>query len=121
MAVAERVMGWKTRIVPTVQFISGYVYDSDDSRIYGSGPDFHADHNAAAMVRARVGELEAQRGFILALAIAAVGRHGYVPYNDGSWEFWTEALIKLLSASPEQIARAAYAAVTKESLEAVDE
>jgi hypothetical protein len=114
IAVAERVMGWETRIVPTVQSSSGYLYDSDDSHIYCPGPDFADDHNAAALVRARVAELEGGKPFIEALVDATQG--AWREDSIGFVSVWF-----LLRATPAQTARAAYVAVTGEELEAVDE
>ena len=113
--IAERVMGWETRIVPTVQSSSGYLYDADDSHIYGPGPDFATDHNAAALVRARVVELGKVGMFILHLTQSVVIAAGL----SSGWTY--DKVFALVDATPAQTARAAFYAVTGENLKVPNE
>jgi hypothetical protein len=112
--IAERVMGWETLIVPTAESSSGYLYDSGAMRGYIYGPDFTTDHNAAALVRARVAELGKATRFIDELYLIA--------FPSGTMITGTYAEVTaIMNATPAQTARAAYVAVTGERLEACDE
>lgn len=113
-AVAERVMGWTT--YPDnddPSNASKYCYYTPDGLLV-DGLDFATDHNAAAMLRVRVGEFRRISEFIDALT-AVVGSDWQM-VGAGYTDMWD-----LLSATPAQTARAAYLAVTGEALEAVDE
>jgi hypothetical protein len=115
VAIAERVMGWDTK-PSTMAGEVGYRYriSVDGVDYWERGYDFATDHNAAALVRARVREFRRISEFIDALT-AVVGSDWQM-VGAGYTDMWD-----LLSATPAQTARAAYLAVTGEELEAVDE
>lgn len=109
--VAEKVMGWETLLQPLAMDPSGYcrwVPGSEGNR-YFDGVDFLADHNAAALVRERVVELGVQENFMDRMA--DYFRPGWGKDVGGG-----EVIMALLTATPEQTARAAYFAVTGEEL-----
>lgn len=119
IAVAEQVMGWETK-PSTMAGEVGYRYRVyiDGNEYWEWGVDFHADHNAAAMVRSRVAELEAgtQANFTMEV-LAMIRRDTNLPEEITRFELW-----QIQQATPEQTARAAYLAVTgRGELEAVDE
>lgn len=111
-AIARRVMGWTTELDSSSYNPTGYTYNEAGDVILGR--DFTRDHNAAALVRERVAELGWTRTFIDALV--KVTEINWVFPMAGYRDSWT-----LLTATPEQTARAAYLAVTGEELEAIDE
>lgn len=118
-AVAERAMGHET--YPDnddPSNASKYCYYTPDGLLV-DGLDFATDHNAAAMVRGRVGELDYHQRVMFANAIVSMA-------NGGTWMGYQslddcDDFIRAISATPAQTARAAYLAVTGEELEAVDE
>jgi hypothetical protein len=115
--IAERVMGWTTYPDDDDPFnIGEYRYDTPDGLLV-EGPDFTTDHNAAAMLRERIDDLNKTFDFVRALT-----------WDTDAWcrkRFPVIASYKrtfnMLSATPAQTACAAYRAVTGEELEAVDE
>lgn len=111
LTIAREVMGWET---PTSHehAENGYQYVLD--RLWQDGPDFTSDHNAAALVRERMAKFRRIPEFIDALT-AIVGSDWQM-VGAGYTDMWD-----LLSATPEQTARAAYRAVTGKELEVVDE
>lgn len=111
-AIAKRVMGWTTELDSSSYNSTGYTYSEAGDVILGR--DFTRDHNAAALVRERVRGLGEYRPFLNHLA-------DYVgTYWPGDVEFSETDVWAYLRATPEQTARAAYAAVTGEELEAID-
>lgn len=116
IAIAEKVMGWKATPDDDDPFNnSGFTHHTEDGLV--DGPDFHGDHNAAALVRARVAELPAgtQANFVMSLLVS-VQQDMNLPEEITWYHLWLVS-----QATPEQTARAAYMAVTGEELEAVDE
>ena len=112
LTIAREVMGWETALDESSYNDTGYTYTEAGDVILGR--DFTRDHNAAALVRERVAELERIPDFVNALS-AIVGSTWYLA-ESGYTDVWD-----LLSATPEQTARAAYRAVTGKELEVVDE
>lgn len=108
LTIAREVMGWETKPSKFLNIGYRYRFDSQDWEI---GPDFTRDHNAAALVRERVAELERIPDFIDALT-AIVGSDWQM-VGAGYTDMWD-----LLSATTEQTARAAYRAITGKELEA---
>lgn len=112
MAISRNVMGWETALDESSYSDTGYTYTEAGDVILGR--DFTRDHNAAAMVRERISELgDRTQKFWLHHLLALVDARG-------SWNAtWLDAW-KIVSANPEQTARAAYLAITGEELEAID-
>lgn len=113
LAIAREVMGWEIRLRLNTTWTAwtGYQWWRESSEIRTVGPDFTRDHNAAAMVRERVGALglEKQMSFVSFMRPQV------------NWNLTHRDVFRMLSATPEQTARAAYLAVTGKELEVVDE
>lgn len=112
MIIAREVMGWETALDESSYNDTGYTYTEAGDVILGR--DFTRDHNAAALVRERLAKFRRIPEFIDALT-AIVGSDWQM-VGAGYTDMWD-----LLSATPEQTARAAYRAVTGKELEVVDE
>ena len=109
LTIAREVMGWSVIPDDDDPFNqSGYTQYTEDGLC--DGPDFTSDHNAAALVRERVAKFRRIPEFVDALT--AIAGSDWQMVGAGYTDMWD-----LLSATPEQTARAAYRAITGKELE----
>ena len=112
IAIAEKVMGWEAK---ESKICPGEILKRDaETGCYVRTYDFTRDHNAAALVLEQVSRLPAPEVFQVTLA-NAIGPDWRRKDTDG-----VTVIMSLLTATPEQIARAAFWAVTGKELEAID-